>query len=133
MSQIQYKAFKYVTSFANRAFERKQVTRIAVRRKMQKQDQKNSHSTADEIAALKEQFLRIKKDSEEFVIKAKHLSDTGMNEAKELLESAKSNWNSITKSLSEFSNLFSKSKAKPVVKKATSKKKGKLSIKRISK
>ncbi len=88
--------------------------------KMENSNQTNSHSSAEENAALNEIYNNIKNDSKEFVTRVKKLSDSGMHDAKELLESVKSNWHFLVKSLSEFSPLWSKAK-KAKVKKVTKK------------
>ena len=66
----------------------------------------------DEVAALKTKFENIKKETEEFIVSAKHLSNTGAKEAKELIDSAKKTWQSISTSFggSKIAGLFSKAK-----------------------
>ena len=91
------------------------------------------HSALDEIIALKEKFNMIKEESEEFVSRAKKLSDSGMHEAKDLLEAAKTNWHAMTGSLVDFTKLFSKS-SKPARKVGSrSKKASKKKTKKVSK
>ena len=91
-------------------------------------------STMDEVIELKNKFENIKNETEEFIVSAKRLSDTGLKEAKELIESAKANWKSILVSFGEagISKIFgqarglakkkSGSKAKKSSKKVTKKK-----------
>lgn len=57
-------------------------------------------STKDELANLKLKFEKVKQDTEELIASAKHLSDTGMDEAKELVEMAKQ---SLQEMLSKYS------------------------------
>ena len=88
---------------------------------------KDLNAALEEIAALKEKFNNIKKESEEFLVRAKKLSDTGIHEAKELIEMAKANLKSFPSSFAEISQLFSKvsgpgAKATPTQKKVSSKK-----------
>ncbi len=80
----------------------------------------HSHATLDEILALKQQFEKIKSETEHFIAAAKELSDRGLNDAKDLIESAKDNWQSIIASfgVSSLSNLFGKVKS-PIKKKTT--------------
>jgi hypothetical protein len=62
--------------------------------------EKSKTTILEEVAALKSKFDQIKKDTEEFVESAKHLSDSGVREAKGLIDLAKQNWQGL---LSNFS------------------------------
>lgn len=88
-----------------------------------------------EIAALREQFDRIKADTEEFINSAKGLSERGVEDAKEMLGSAKANWNSIMTSFekSPVAKFFSKANKKSAKKKTSSKASKKPSKKKAAK
>ena len=77
----------------------------------------------EEIAALKKQFDGIKSETEDFIQRAKGLSERGAHEAKEVLDSAKDNWHSIVSAFesSSIAKFFSKSKKKPTKKKVITK------------
>jgi hypothetical protein len=94
-------------------------------------EEQTVNSTLAEVMALKAQFEKIKGETEEFIVSAKHLSDKGIQEAKELIESAKSNWQAILSGFgsSGITQMFTKAKSevkkvskKPAMKAAASKK-----------
>jgi hypothetical protein len=72
----------------------------------------NQNSIVEQIAALKSQFEGIKSETEKFIVSAKNLSDQGVDEAKDVLDSAKENWHSIVSTFegSKIAKFFSKSK-----------------------
>jgi uncharacterized protein YoxC len=82
---------------------------------------------AAEIAALKQQFEGIRSETEHFIASVKELSDRGVGEAKDMLESAKDNWHSIRSAFesSSIAKFFSKAK-KPAKKKTVAKAKAKV-------
>ena len=84
-------------------------------------DQKLESNFASEIAALRQQFDGIRAETESFLSSVKTLSDKGVDEAKEMIESAKDNWHEIKAAFeaSSVAKFFSKPKAK----KKTAKKK----------
>lgn len=90
---------------------------------------KNKGTTdfVEEITALKEKFETIKKDTEAFMDDAKKLSARGADEAKDLIDYAKKNWQSVVSGFSStgISNFFKSSKSggkgKKAKKKATKK------------
>jgi hypothetical protein len=83
---------------------------------------------AQEIAALKEKFEKIKAETEEFLASVKTLSDKGVGEAKDLIERAHEPWHSIvsafeSSSVAQFFNKGKKKVAKAKSKSAAKKKK----------
>lgn len=82
-------------------------------------------SIAHEIKALKKQFESIKKDTEKFVTQAKALKTKGIDDAQEVIESAKANWQQIVTQFesSPVAKFFAKKPAKKTAKKKTAKKK----------
>jgi len=97
-------------------------------------DQNPENNFASEIAALKQQFDGIRAETENFVASVKTLSDRGVGEAKEMLESAKDNWHGIKAAFegSTLAKLFTKAKKK-IAKKKAAPKKAKVAAKKLVK
>lgn len=93
---------------------------------------KMNKNMLERVVALKKQFDGIKSDTEDFLIAVKKLSNEGADEAKEMIDAAKSNWQSIVSAFenSAIKKFFSKSKKKSPV--AKSKKPGKKKSKKSS-
>ena len=67
--------------------------------------------TIDEIAQLKDNFLSIKKDSEELFVKAREIALSGVEDAKELMVLSKASINKIVSSFLGQGDLKSKAKS----------------------
>jgi hypothetical protein len=101
---------------------------------IQKMSEDNiENKISEEVTALRQKFENLKSQTEDFVTSAKHLSETGVHGAKEILESAKENWQTILSTFggAKISGLFSKAKKSAAPKKA--KKAASKSVKKVVK
>jgi hypothetical protein len=70
-------------------------------------DKTTVFTAIQEVKELKDLFERIKADTEEFIRRAKALSETGAHEAKDLVEAVKNNWQSVLAGMGGVSGLAS--------------------------